>query len=70
MMIFGGMGAGGPDWGGGIGGRRGNGREPDVTGSWGQKCQMAWDGGDGRGRRTRWQLLVVGQEGQMVGVVG
>ena len=33
VMIFGGVGAGGSDWGGGSGGRRGNGREPDGTGS-------------------------------------
>ena len=33
MMIFGGVGAGGPDWGGGSGGRRSNGRELDRTGS-------------------------------------
>ena len=46
-MIFGGVGAGGPDWGGG---RRGNGREADGTGSWGQECQMAGEGSDGRGR--------------------
>ena len=45
MMIFGGVGAGGPDW---SGGRRGNGREPDGTGSWGQGEP------DGRGGRG-WQ---------------
>ena len=33
VMIFGGVGAGGPDWGGGSGGRRGNSREPDRAGS-------------------------------------
>ena len=49
MMIFDGVGAGGPDWGGGCGGRRGNGREPDGIGSWGQEYQMAGEGGDGRG---------------------
>ena len=48
MMIFGGVGAGGPDWGLGSGGRRGNGREPDGTGGWGQECQMAGEGGDVR----------------------
>ena len=32
---------------------------------------MTGEGGDGRGRRARWQLLeVVGQEDQMAGVVG
>ena len=71
VMIFDGVGAGGPDWGGGNGGRRGNGREPDGTGSWGQEYQMAGEEGDRRGRRARWQLLgVVGQEGKMTGVVG
>ena len=35
LMILGGMGAGGPDQGRGSGGRRGNGRELDGTGSWG-----------------------------------
>ena len=64
MMICGGVGAGVPDWGGGSGGRRGNGREPDGTGSWGQECQMAGEGEDSRSRRARWQLLgVVEQEG-------
>ena len=33
MMILGGAWAGGPDRGGGSGGRRGNGKEPDGTGS-------------------------------------
>ena len=57
-------GVGGPDWGGGSGGRRGDGRDPDGTGSCGQECQMAGEGGNGRGRRARWQLLgLVGQEG-------
>ena len=41
----------------GSGGRRGNGKEPDGTGSWGQECLMAGEGGDGGGRRARWQLL-------------
>ena len=50
MMIFGGVGTGGPDWGGDSGGRRGNSREPDGTGSWGQECQMAGEGGDGKGQ--------------------
>ena len=59
MIIFGGVGAGGPDLSGGSGGRKDNGREPDETGSWGQECQIAGEGGDGRG-----------QEGQMAGVVG
>ena len=58
VMIVGGEGTGGPDWGGGSGGRRGNGREPDGTCSWGQECQMSGEGGDGRG-----------QEDQMAGVV-
>ena len=44
---------------GGDGVRRNNGSEPDGTGILGQECQMAEEGGDGRG-----------QEGQMVGVVG
>ena len=61
MMIFGGVGAGGPDWGGGSGGRRGNGREPDGTGSWGQKCQMAWEGVDGR--RQEGQMAAAGGGG-------
>ena len=62
VMILGGVGAGGPDWGRGSGSRRSNGREPDGTGSWGQECQMAGKGGDGMGRRARLQLLgVVGQ---------
>ena len=64
------VGLGGPDWGGGSGDRRGNGREPDGTGSWGQECQMAGEGQIAGDRRVRWQLLgVVGQEGQMAGVV-
>ena len=54
VMIFGGVGAGGPDLGGGSGSRSCNGRESDGTGSWGQECQMAGEGGDCRG-----------QEGQM-----
>ena len=45
-MIFGGTGAGGPDFGGGSRGRRGNGREPEWTGSWSQEYQMAGEGGD------------------------
>ena len=73
-MIFGGVRVGGPDWGGVSEGRSGNGREPDGTGSWDQECQMAGEGGNGRGlegQMARWQLLgVVGQEGQMAGVVG
>ena len=68
VIMFGGMEAGGPDWDGGSGCRRGNGREPDGTGSWGQECQMVGRKGMAGGRRTRWQLLgVVGQEGQMAG---
>ena len=59
MMIFGGVGARSSDWVGDSGGRRGNGRDPDGTGSWGQECQMAEVGGDGRGRRAKWQLLGV-----------
>ena len=47
-MIFGVVAAGDPDWGGGSGGRRDNGREPDGTGSWDQECQMARERGDGR----------------------
>ena len=54
MMIFGGVGAGGPAWSGGSGGRRGNGREPDETGSWGQECQMAGEEGNVKDRRARW----------------
>ena len=49
VMIFGGMGAEGLDWGGGSGGRRDNGREPDGTGSWGPGVP------DGRGGRG-WQV--------------
>ena len=64
MMIFGGIGAGGPDLGGGSGGRRGNGRKPDGTGSCGQECQMAREGGDGRGQEGKMAVAwVVGQEG-------
>ena len=40
-MIFGGVRAGGPDWGEGSGGRRGNGREPDGTRSLSQEGQVA-----------------------------
>ena len=61
MMIFGGLGARGPDWGGGSGGSRGNGREPDGTGSWGQECQMAGEGGDGSGQDG--QMAVAGGGG-------
>ena len=55
-MIFGGVGAGGPDWGRGSGGRRDNGKQPDGTGSWNQESQiqeqmgqMAVAGGGGVG---------------------
>ena len=75
MMIFGGVGAGGPDWGGGSGGRRGNSRESDGTGSWGQECQMVGEGEDGR--RQEGQMAVAGgsgggmfQEFKMVGRQG
>ena len=40
-----GVGAGGPDR-GGVVGQEGNDRYPDGTGSWGQECQMAGEGGD------------------------
>ena len=53
MMIFAGVVAGGLDWDGSSGGRRGIGREPDGTGNWGQECQMVGEEGDGRGRRAR-----------------
>ena len=49
MMIFGGVGQEVQIGVGGSGGRRGNGREPDETGSWGQECQIAGDRGDGKG---------------------
>ena len=45
VMIFGRVGAGGPDWGGGSGGRRGNGRELDGTGSWARSAR--WQGREG-----------------------
>ena len=51
-------GAGGPDCGGGSGGRRGHGREPDGTGNWGQGCQVARERGDDR--RQEGQMTVVG----------
>ena len=68
MIIFGGVGAGGPDWGG-------------VVGQEGQWQGARWDRElgpgvpDGRGGRgwqgARWQLLgVVGEEGKITGVVG
>ena len=48
-------------WGGGTrfrlgwgsGGRRGKGREPDETGSWGPGVPDGREGGDGRDRRAR-----------------
>ena len=55
------MGAGGADWGEGSGGIRGNGREPDGTGCWGQECQMAGDGGHCRGQEG--QMAVAGGGG-------
>ena len=70
-MIFGGVGAGGPDWGGGSGGRRDNGREPAGIGSWGKEWQVAGKGADGREQEGQMEVAgVVGQEGQMAGVVG
>ena len=69
-MISGGMGQGGPDWGRG---RRGKGKEPDGTGNWGQQCQMAREGEDGRGKGGPDGSCgrgVMAQEGQMAGVVG
>ena len=54
MIIFGGMGAGGPDWAGDSGARRGNDRQPDVGAR-----SARWQGREGMagGRRARWQLL-------------
>ena len=61
MMIFGEVGAGGLDGVVVVGAMAGS---HMGQGSWGQECQMAGEGGDGGGRRVRWQLLgVVGQKG-------
>ena len=48
MMIFDGVGVGGPDWGGSSGSKIGNGREPDGTGSWSLEPGEPGEGGDGR----------------------
>ena len=61
MMIFGGVGQGVQIGCGSSGGRRGNGRELDGTGSWGQECQMAEEGGDDRGQKG--QMAVDGGGG-------
>ena len=68
-MIFGGVGAGGPDWGWGSGGRRGHGREPDGKGVWAWSARwQEREGMAGAGEPDGSCLGVVGQEDQMAGV--
>ena len=45
----------------GVVGQDADGREPDGTGSWDQKCQMAREGGDGREKEG--QMVVDGGGG-------
>ena len=76
VMIFGGVGVGGPNWGGvvGVGGAMAGSQMGQGVGT----RIGRWQGREGMagGRRARWQLLeVMGQEGggaggQMAGVVG
>ena len=60
MMIFGGVGAGGPH----EGGDSGVDREPDGVRQWGQKGQMAGEGGEcgegGDGRGQKCKMAVAG----------